>query len=995
MSPLRQGLIGLPTSHHSSGVGGKPGFLSMFIPQAKAWGKCVNIKMIWKTITPIFRAGIVEQINIIEVLTPFWIEILHFRKHLILVLALSSNIFGNIIIHEKVNSSPYGISVPIKAFLNVSETDVHRFSLLYRPMGNIEYIEEPLSQMGAFMYLAEIPGHFVKREILEYYLLLEMSNQTREYFPSIDAPSNPIRIHIDTPDSEQLLEDTSSEQIRDFDIEGLTPNVVIISPKPGERVLRQDLFIALSYFPTKDVDPERVKVFLDNKDVSEKAQIDSTYLSIPSDAITPGLHTVRVNISNIYGQKFNDFSWSFTVIPGEVIGFGTIKKQSSRLWANYTGGRMNRSIIDIGELNYSYNVDLDWLQMEMMYSKSSLENVNSQPKDRYYIFFKNDFMKVKLGDSYPNIDEYGWNGKHIRGINFIFNRGPIYLNFVNGKTNRAVQGDPAQSAMIISNIDSTLDDWTIGVSRNNYTFQQDVSATKLKLNFGKKGFLDINYIKVQDNISTVSGEINNAVITLPDSLVPRINPQLTLDEYFINTGNNYTIRFDSLMNNYQSIFNNVDTVIFPADNWVGKKPKENFILGSNVQFGIDDSRILIKSGFSLSLLNQNKWNNIENISELDNLSYDIPNDAQFFEYINLDTSLDISQYGSIINFGENGQPLIPFLLKNDTLTVTKFLNLSSLNRYSKIQLRYLGHRVELGKKRHGPDYYSILNPFIRTNYQENYISDGVNLFQNKLLFYYKKSNIKEGLYSEQASSIKTQKNLFNISLYPGSGLPTFNFGFLSSHISNGLKKLNIISDSSFVINEGIVTETLITDTLDSRIDLISKQFNISMTNQFRFFGDQVVSLNLLRIIQEDLIAASPIQSTGYFPRNALSESYGINLKTVYNNYWESTLYFNSSSYEFGEMEHKEFLEQEFDNYQLRLIYYPKNIVEKLIYGIYYSTGQGANYLTQYNFNLGLTSEPFEKVELKMYLDYRIKYLGAEEKSADDIFFRASIDYHIK
>ena len=914
------------------------------------------------------------------------------KKYLILYLSLFSTVVGNIIIHEKILSVPYGISVPVKAFLNVDETDVHRFSLLYRPTGNIEFIETPLIQMGKFMYLAEIPGDFVKRDILEYYLLLEMSNQTREYFPSINARTNPIRIQIDIPDHGQLLENNQSEDIRDFDIEGLTPEVVIISPKPGERVLRQDLFIALSYFPVKNVDPERVRVYLDDKDVSEKAQIDSSYLSIPSNAITPGLHTVRVNISNIYGQKFNDFSWSFTVVPGKVVGFGTIKKQSSRIWANYTGGKVNQANIDIGELNFSYNVDLDWLQMDVMYSKSSLENKYAQPMDRYYLKFKNDFMKLKLGDSYPNIDEYGWNGKHVRGINFIFNKGPFYLNIVNGKTNRAVQGNPTNNAMIISNIDSTLDDWTIGVSRDNYTFQQDVTAAKLKLKFGEKVLWDLNYIKVQDNITTVSREISNAVMTIPDSLVSRINSGITLNDYFINTGNNYTIRFDSLMNNYQTIFNNVNTVIFPNKNWVGEKPKGNYILGSNIQFGFDDSRILIKSGFSLSLLNQNKWNNIEDISELDSLSYDVPNDGQFFEYINLDTSLDISQYESYFNFGENGQPLIPFLLKNDTLTVTKFLNLSSLSRYSKLQLRYLGHRIELGKKRHGPDYYSILNPFIRTNYQENYISDGVNLFQNKLLLYYKRSKITEGLYAEQVSPIKTQKNLSNISLYPGSGLPTFNFGFLSSHRSNGLIKLNIISD---VITDGIMSGTVITDTLDSRVDLLSKQFNISITNQFQFGGDQIVSVNLLRINQEDLIAKSRIQSTGYFPRNAISESYGISLKTVYNNYWESTVYFNSSKYEFGQKEFEEFHEQELTNYQLKIINHPNNFFKRLIYGFHYSTGKGANYHSQYNFNLGITAEPVDKLKLKMYLDYRIKYLGTAEKSADDFFFRTSINYDIK
>jgi len=67
----------------------------------------------------------------------------------------------------------------------------------------------------------------------------------------------------------------------------------------------------------------------------------------------------------------------------------------------------------------------------------------------------------------------------------------------------------------------------------------------------------------------------------------------------------------------------------------------------------------------------------------------------------------------------------------------------------------------------------------------------------------------------------------------------------------------------------------------------------------------------------------------------------------------------------------------------------------LIYGFHYSTGIGANYLTQYNFNLGITAEPVDKLKLKMYLDYRIKYLGTAEKSPDDFFFRTSINYDIK
>ena len=63
------------------------------------------------------------------------------KNYLILYFIFISTIFGNKIIHEKVQSASYGMPVLIKAFLDVSVTDVHRFSLLHRPHGNIEYIE--------------------------------------------------------------------------------------------------------------------------------------------------------------------------------------------------------------------------------------------------------------------------------------------------------------------------------------------------------------------------------------------------------------------------------------------------------------------------------------------------------------------------------------------------------------------------------------------------------------------------------------------------------------------------------------------------------------------------------------------------------------------------------------------------------------------------------------------------------------------------------------
>ena len=167
---------------------------------------------------------------------------------------------------------------------------------------------------------------------------------------------------------------------------------------------------------------------------------------------------------------------------------------------------------------------------------------------------------------------------------------------------------------------------------------------------------------------------------------------------------------------------------------------------------------------------------------------------------------------------------------------------------------------------------------------EKYFSDRVNLFQNKLLFYYKNSKIKEGLYNELITPVETKKNIFNIALYPGPGLPTFNFSYFFSNRSNGLQKVDIIRDTTMTVNDGLIAEIILTDTLDRRINLLTNQFNIRTTNQFKLWFDQVLNVNILLFDQEDLIANDDRQLPVNFPANASSQSYGINIKSIYNKY---------------------------------------------------------------------------------------------------------------
>ena len=125
------------------------------------------------------------------------------------------------------------------------------------------------------------------------------------------------------------------------------------------------MFIALSYFKIKNIDIENIQVFLDDVDVRFKSSIDSLFLSINSDAITPGLHTVRVNIANTNGQKFKDISWSFTVLPGNQLDSKINNKNQSKVLLNYVSGKANERSISFGEINYMYDADLDWLKLDL------------------------------------------------------------------------------------------------------------------------------------------------------------------------------------------------------------------------------------------------------------------------------------------------------------------------------------------------------------------------------------------------------------------------------------------------------------------------------------------------------------------------------------------------------------------------------------------------------------------------------------------------------
>ena len=88
------------------------------------------------------------------------------------------------------------------------------------------------------------------------------------------------------------------------------------------------------------------------------------------------------------------------------------------------------------------------------------------------------------------------------------------------------------------------------------------------------------------------------------------------------------------------------------------------------------------------------------------------------------------------------------------------------------------------------------------------------------------------------------------------------------------------------------------------------------------------------------------------------------------------------------------MQQRFSNIQLDVNYFPSNSLTTINIGLCYSINRGRDYITQYNYKLGLETEMFEKLIIGFYLDYRIKFLGKDSNSPNNLFIRSKIIYDI-
>ena len=176
--------------------------------------------------------------------------------------------------------------------------------------------------------------------------------------------------------------------------------------------------------------------------------------------------------------------------------------------------------------------------------------------------------------------------------------------------------------------------------------------------------------------------------------------------------------------------------------WAGNSPQDNLVLGSDFKFSLDKQKINVNAGFALSMYNQNIWDPVITKSDLDTLFDDTVDGymGRIYDNNNIISSgmdldeidIDPEKYSKYFHMNFNQIPISPIDVSRGEIGMNEIMTMPSLLYHLNLRLFYGGHSINYAFRQVGPEFMSLVNPFIQRNIRETLVSDRVGLFQNRL-----------------------------------------------------------------------------------------------------------------------------------------------------------------------------------------------------------------------------------------------------------------------
>ena len=723
-------------------------------------------------------------------------------------------------------------------------------------------------------------------------------------------------------------------------------DVLIMSPEPNSEISGYDVLIAISTFGMKGINPNNIQLLLDGEDISDLAYMDEDMVTCLLDQLEPGLHQIQISIGG-GGPK----TWSFTTTLRE-----PTLKYSGRIRSSSSMDQIDDQTLNISQVMVNFKGSAyEWMMFKTNVKITTQEQALYQPRNvlGFEITLK-DYATINVGDSNPRLSHFTMNGKRIRGLNANIKWSWFNLHFVQGEINRAIEGDlkKAYSYSIDTDDEGTK---FLSLSRNGYTFEQNVMAGRLSLGRGEKFQWGLNFMKARDDTNSVTQNLNNAEIVY--------SPDATGSVSGLDSGVVYTISELGTKAHY-----------LDGKNWAGDGPKDNLVIGTDLGISLFNKRLRLDGELALSMTNNNIWGGPLTLAQLDTMIDDSVDNKLLS--IDLSSFPDPADYEKILIINPNMAPLVPIDINafGDNATVALMdavLSMPSLAYRGRAVTNFYGNYLAVEYLQVGPQYNSLANPYLVKNKREFSVSDKLKLLQNRLMLTMGYKHQDDDILTT-VDNLKSQNTVsLGINALPGPGLPTLNFTYRSIDRDNGIDKRIPLTDSTFTDNRENTHTNNIMVNISHRFDLVwshalSGTFvNVNKTDNFTDrdtnFVDPAMSTNVMNF--------------------TLSTRYNFQLKTTLN------LTINSSELSTGPGERgiQDFLTTNFDTeYPL----FKNRILGKV--GLNYAQGSGLVDMSWIGFKSGIKWKIFDQFSVKIHGEYRSKKTGGFKKNT--VIARANLGY---
>ncbi len=496
--------------------------------------------------------------------------------------------------------------------------------------------------------------------------------------------------------------------------------IILLSPTENEIVADNKLFFSISLLRLPDnVDKSATKLYINGSDVTKhclKLEDLINYNEILDLNLNQaGPISMEVKIYDNDGNFLYSRKKEFRIIASD------LRKISEDKFNQ-------RTFIVVEGRNEYYNQENTWynnasVDFSGSYQKfgfdgrvyvTSEEKGYLQPYNRYSLKVSHEYGAIELGDHYPVYPNTIYGGKRIRGISAHLDLGVFNLSASYGSITRAIEGELLEIYAV--------DDETPlepGLIR--------IDSTKYGSNYGRVSF------------GTYS---RNIFIVRPEFVI---------------------------FSNYKFALNYLHSSDEPNSIDFGVQPKENLVIGPELELKFDRNRINFRSSAFVSLQNSD-------------ISKGTVEDTSIINFLEDNDFADVDPYDII----DAKNILSNFITVNPHIGPFNITELASLASDAELRAKYYNNRASVKYVYRGNDYNSFGQPYLRKDIEGFKIADRISLLNNKVFFNLGFERLHDNLQGTKLATTKTKNISVSGSYFPRNELPDIVVGFYRSENWNGI-----------------------------------------------------------------------------------------------------------------------------------------------------------------------------------------------------------------